>query len=348
MRRSFGRRVFSLFLLFFIGSRLAIAKPRAPLPKDALDGGILSAETLGRGATVASNRPNLASGSQNPAALDASGANATYTTILLNTSSSLPDNVAETSDPLSGKVLQYISIGSERGIIFFEPLARREERQIINPASPGTDFRDVQYAANALGFAGATKSGTTSIGLSISYLNSSLASTEHASGKPDQSTLDTADGLRLNLGFRIPTGNMMWGLLVQNLPGTLWGSRYRHQNLPIRARIGNTWRIAPGLLFSADVEKRFYNEGSDTEDFVYLGSEWFASKTVVLRGGLFGTSVNDPKKRHATAGVTVIAANGTELSYAFDRFEETGESVKRSLVSVQFPFQSKVEEINPQ
>lgn len=320
------------------------ARPRAPLPNEALDGGIIGAATLGRGGTIASNRPTLASGSENPAALDANTANAAYTTVLVNTSSTLPEDIAEASDPLSGKVLQYLSIGSDRGVIFFEPLARRNERQITDTTSPTTDFRDVKYSANAIGFAGATKWGAGGIGLSLAYLNSNLATTEHAAGKPDDSTLDTADGLRLNLGVRFPTGPAMWGLVIQNMPGLLWGDHYRQQNLPLRVRVGNTYRILPGFLLSFDAEKRFYREGSDKENFFYAGNELYASKTLMLRAGIFGTSLNDPDKRHVTAGLTIIAPTGLELTYAYEHFVQDSEAINRSLISVQLPFESSVEE----
>jgi len=47
----------------------ALAKDRTPLSDQAYDGGIISAESLGRGQTIASNQGTLASGSENPAAL---------------------------------------------------------------------------------------------------------------------------------------------------------------------------------------------------------------------------------------------------------------------------------------
>ncbi len=317
----------------------ALARERAPLRDDAFDSGIVSAETLGRGGTTASNRGTAASGSENPAALELSDMGGSlYATGLVATRSVLPKDVANASDPLNGKVIQYLSVGAEKGVLFFEPLSRLHESQIVDPTA-GTS-RDVDLHANALGFAGAQTWKAGSFGMSIAYLWSSLNVVDRTAGNITRVRSDTSDGLRLNLGIRYPTGPSMWGLLIQNAPGVLWGSDYRHSDLPVKIRAGNTYRLAKGVLFSLDGERRFYHEGGKGQNYVYVGNESFVGPYVVLRVGAFGTSLNNSQTRTLTAGATIIARDNTQITYAVEQYEIGGEKVKRSLVSLSLPFQT--------
>src|SRR5262245_505044 len=148
----------------------AWASPRAPVPETAYDSGVYSAETLGRGGTIASNRGTPASGSENPASLDQpADEGSLYTTLLVDTRSSLPDAVADQADPLRGKTIQYLSVGAEKGVLYYEPLSRLHRTDVLDSAA-GTS-REVELNANAIGFAGATKFHQVgSFGLSLAYL----------------------------------------------------------------------------------------------------------------------------------------------------------------------------------
>lgn len=238
---------------------------------------------------------------------------------------------ASSLDPLDGKVLQYVSMRGEKGTIFFEPLSRMR-------LSDGN--QDVRYDADAFGFAGSEQMGAGSIGLSVAYLHSSIDVVEHQAGLPDKSIYDTADGLRMNIGIRYPTGPATWGLLVQNAPGFLWGKEYQREILPFKARIGNTLMMVKDLYLSADYERRFYHEGSHQQSYYYVGIEALLSDYAVLRGGYFGTDVYQSDNRTATLGLSLINKSGAQISYAMEIFEQDGQSVKRSLVSIQSPFQS--------
>lgn len=320
----------------------APARMRAPLPDTAFDAGIYSAESLGRGGTVASNRATPAAGSENPAALDApAGTGALYATTLVGIRTDLPDGIAENSDPLHGKVLQYLSVNADKGVLYFEPVSRLHEMQIVDPATGRT--RDVQADVNAIGFAGASKVKGGSFGLSIAYLWSTINVTERTGAQITEVRRDTMDGVRMNLGFRYPTGPAMWGLLIQNGPGFLWGSEFRREQLPLRIRVGNTYRLSKGILFSIDGERRFYREGGEEEDYVYVGNESFLNERMVLRFGAFGTSLSDSSDRHLTAGLSFSAESGTMLTYAIESFRIGDETVKRSILSVQLPFVAATE-----
>ena len=317
----------------------AMARERAPFPDTAFDSGVQSAETLGRGNTIASNRGTPASGSENPAGLQLSDIGGSlYATTLVNTRTVLPHDVADGSDPLNGKVIQYLSVGADKGVLFYEPISRLHQTQVVD-ATAGTS-RDVDLNANALGFAGAQKWKDGSFGLSIAYLFSSLNVIDRNNGAITDVTHDTQDGLRLNLGVRYPTGPAMWGAVIQNAPGLLWGSAYKRSELPVRIRVGNTYRLAKGVLFSLDAERRFYHEGGHGDNYVYVGNETYVSEHVVARVGAFGTSLNSADTRTITAGATIIARDNTQISYAYEQYQLDGEKVKRSIVSVSLPFEA--------
>lgn len=313
------------------------AARRAPLPDTALDSGILSAETLGRGGTIASNRATPAAGSENPAALEApAGSGALYATTLVGVTSDVPNDVIDGVDPLNGRILQYLAVNADKGVLFFEPISRLRQAQTLD-ASAGLS-RDVSVDANAIGFAGAEKIKGGSYGISIAYLWSTIAETEKSNGAITAVHRATQDGLRLNLGLRYPTGPAMWGLLIQNGPGFLWGDTYRRQQLPLRIRVGNTYRLSKGVLLSIDGERRFYREGGKEEDYIYVGNESFLGKNLVLRVGAYGTSLSRSEERRLTTGLTFSAETGTAISYALEAFEIDGEKVKRSILSIQVPF----------
>jgi hypothetical protein len=297
---------------------------------------------MGRGRTIAANLPSPASGSENPASLNDSHDNVTYATTLVGISSDLDKETERASDPLRNRTLQYFSMMGEKGVLFYEPISRYSSQDQITGVPSGT--RDVEYQANAIGVAGAEKWRAGSFGLSIAYLWSSLSAVDHVPGQADVNTFDTADGLRLNIGVRHPTGPFMWGMVLQNMPAFLWGSSYKRQMLPPLVRVGNTWRPYAGMLFSVDYEHRFYNEGGDGENFLYVGSEIFSSERVVLRGGVFGTDIGKSEERHFTAGIGFRPRPGLELSYAYDSYKVLDETINRSLVSLKYPFDTAIEE----
>jgi hypothetical protein len=317
---------------------LLLGGEKAPLDSQTFDGGVYSAETLGRGNTIASNRDTPASGSENPASIQLDTKAGFYATALVDYSKELKTSTsAANSDPLDQKVLNYMAAQAGSGVVFYEPLARSRETQITNPATPSTDFREVDVSGDALGFAVSDRWKSGTIGISFAYLHSSLATVEHVASTPDDSHLDTAHGVRMNLGFRYPTGPVMWGILFQNIPGFLWWKSYSRTNLPVKARIGSTWKAAPGILFSLDTERRFYDNGSDVQDFLYFGSEYFVANNIVLRAGVFGDDVYKSSGRTVTGGVSYRLANGMEFSYAMEQFKLDLEKVRRSFVSIRAP-----------
>jgi hypothetical protein len=316
----------------------AMARPGAPLPETVWDGGALSAESLGRGRTIAANMGSPASGSENPAALNDNAQNVSYATTLLRTSSSLEKEETRQADPLRNRNFQYLSLQGEKGAVFYEPLSRYEDTVPTENTPGGTT--DVRYEANALGIAGSESWGKGSFGLSMAYLWSTLSTTDHLSGQQDRNRFDTADGLRLNLGVRQPTGPLMWGLVLQNVPAFMWGSDYKRQMLPPTIRVGNTWKAYPGILFSLDWDRRFYAEGGDPKSQLYFGSEIFVGTNLVLRGGVFGADLGDPQRRHVTAGAGFRPHPGLELSYAYETYNVTEQSIRRHYLSLKYPFGS--------
>lgn len=315
---------------------MTLAAP-TPLEETAFDGQSVSAESLGRGNTFVSNRATPASGSENPAALMSSLSPSMYSTVLLSESSELPDPQIHDADPLYGKTLRYISAGAARGVVFFEPLGRDEDmdRSIMEPLS---GIRDLSFSANAIGFAAADKWSKGTFGMSIAYLWSSLATSTTFDGSEPVTQLDTGNGVRLNLGAHFQSGPAMLGLTAQNLPGFVWWKHFSRDTLPVKLRAGGTWRIRPGVLFSAEGERRYYREGSHPVDFAYLGIESWASEYTVFRAGVFGDDLDDSETRHWTAGTTLKMRNGYNLSVAMERFELFQKKVVRWLLSVQLPF----------
>ncbi len=130
----------------------------------------------------------------------------------------------------------------------------------------------------------------------------------------------------------------MWGLTLQNFPGFLWWKDYQKDTLPMKIRAGETWKIQPNVFLSVDGERRFYHEGSHAENFLFAGIETFTSEQLVFRFGSFGTNLEDPDKRHVTAGATFTFSSQAKISYAYESFKINGENVKQSFVSILSPF----------
>jgi hypothetical protein len=158
--------------------------------------------------------------------------------------------------------------------------------------------------------------------------------------------MDTADGVRLNLGARYPTGPTMWGIAVQNAPGFLWWKNHKRDQLPLKVRVGNTWRVKSGALLSLEWEQRYYKEGSNKEDYLHFGGEVKVSDMIFLRSGVFANDIGKPEDRHWTGGLTIKTGGGAEISYAIENFELNQEKVNRSFLSVTFPFDTTEETSN--
>ncbi len=318
---------------------VASANPRTNLPIGAFDGATAGAETLGRGNTNASGTSSMGAAASSPAGLSGSVESSLYTTVFVGETSNLPRRTVKNIDPLSHKILQGLAAGSQKGVIYYEALGRVDSE---NAATlQGLDaVRHIDFAADSLGFAATEKWRTGNIGLSIAYLNGTYGETL-TSTATSQSSLDRGYGFRVNVSLRYPTGPFMWGLQLQNIPSFMWWNHHRHDQLPVRMRVGNTWRVRPGMLMSVDTEKRFYREGSIEKNFVYVGNETAYSESVVFRAGVFSDEIDKPDKRHWTGGVTVKLGSGAQISYAIERFIELNESIKQSILSVQVPFASE-------
>ena len=129
----------------------------------------------------------------------------------------------------------------------------------------------------------------------------------------------------------------MWGLVMQNA-GFIWWNRHERTTLPLTLRLGNTWRIRPGALTTIEYETRYYNEGSNKEDYLHLGGEMELSEFVSIRAGIFGDQLDEPEDRHYTAGLSIKTQGDAEVSYAAEQFEIDNEKVIKSYISVSFPF----------
>ena len=105
----------------------------------------------------------------------------------------------------------------------------------------------------------------------------------------------------------------------------------------MRLRIGNTWRLSPGVLFTAESDTRFYKEGGKKEDFLHFGTESPLGKKIIFRAGVFSNDIGDPDERHYTGGLTINFHNDITLSYALESYELFGEKVKDSFLSVRVP-----------
>jgi len=321
----------------FLLTSSVFAKPRSPLPDTAFDGGVISAETLAQGNSMAGNLASLTAGSENPASLITNLSGGVYTTLRAGQTSELTRGTINEHDPLQGKTLNYISIGADKGVLYYEPLGRLATTQdmLENGANVGT--RDIEFASDAIGFAGAQAFKKGTIGISLAYLTSSLATTEHRTGQPDASNLDNGYGVRMNIGLLYPYLGSTWGMVIQNAPGFIWGSDYRREMLPFKIRVGNMWQYSSYLKTYLDAEWRFYHEGSNREEYVHAGVESALGKYVTLRAGTYGSSLDNSKTRHWTGGIAFNLDSGATMSYALDRYEESNTKVSLSYVSFSIP-----------
>ncbi len=314
------------------------AKPRAPFPDNAFDGGVPSAESLGRGNTFAAIQGTHAAGSENPASLVIKLSNATYATANVGQSSPrLTRSERRQNDPLQGKITNYVAVGAGSGLLYYEPLSRLDQKQITDSLNPNTDYRDVQLSADAFGFAGATTWKKGSFGISLAYLHASQETIEHQSGTADKSLYDTADGFRANMGFLFPLKSYTAGLVVQNAPSFLWWHHYKRNQLPVKVRVGNAWSIQNKITLSLDGDIHYYHEGSKSEKNLYFGAEWPINEQFVVRSGVFGPNLNGGSERHITGGLTYRAETGAKISYALERFDISNERVLKSVISLQIP-----------
>lgn len=317
------------------------ARQRTPLADTAYNSGLISAESLGRGGTFAASPGSMAAASENPAAIagSANENNATYVTALVdNVHRSTSSEAGLFTDPEEEKVLRYLSMGSGQGMIFFQPLGRLQINQpLVMPDGTTVGTQDVDFYANSFGFAAAEKWGRGGIGISLSYLWTGLGTADHVTGLSDKSSLDSGDGANASLGLRFPTGPTMWGLVVQN--GIVWWKSHQHDSLPVKIRVGNTWKMSPGFLLTVEDEKRFYQSGQQ-ENVISVGNESYLSQQIILRVGVFSSHMDQAEQRHWTGGVTVLAENGVHVSFGFELFDLPPGREMRSLVSVVAPFAS--------
>ncbi|OVE76628.1 hypothetical protein BVX98_05390 [bacterium F11] len=287
---------------------------------------------------MASNRGTPASSSENPASLVGVPASLFVTTFVGETTV-ISSSHTKSIDSLQNKVLQFISVAGENGVIFFEPLGRREVREYLTPINSPSDSRDIAFSANALGFGGAQKFGKDgSFGLSIAYLRGTLSQSIHHTGVPDESKLDTGDGVRLNLGIRYPTGPAMWGLVLKNFPGFLWWKNHRRQLLPVTIQAGHTYRVRPGTLLSLEVQQLHYHEGSRTTEIIRSGFETQLAERISIRGGIFTDEINESKNHHYTGGITLESMSGVLASGGVERFKINDEKVIKTYISLTVPF----------
>ncbi|MFN0118675.1 MAG: hypothetical protein ACKVQC_10360 [Elusimicrobiota bacterium] len=334
MRDSMGMTVLSLFFLFI--SYLQAAD-RTPLPYYVFDSEGVSADTISRGNTFVSNIGSFSSGSENPASLSSNLDNSALTTLLVKTKSSFSKEVEQSQDILHGNMMRYLSMGGEKGLIFFEPVSRLRSSETFTTGTFPFENRTTEFNLNAIGIAGGSAYKIGDFGISLSYLFGNISVKEKRPSQNEIFTTDTTNGVRMNFGFRVPYGPFMVGLSAQNAPAFLWWKGYKRDQLPTKLRAGTTLRLGHGILISIDQEQVLYKEGSLKKDYTYIGSESYVGSRGVVRFGVYGEKIDKPEKRHYTTGFTFKLPQKMNISYALDTFKLNGEKIKVSVISVLFP-----------
>lgn len=206
----------------------------------------------------------------------------------------------------------------------------------IHTDGVGGDFEDDEIKVNAYTLSSAHKNdnGLTA-GLNLSYLSGQVAKAGTEGGRPFINLSD-GYGVSMDIGFLYSIApEIDLGVNFQNLAGFMWWEDYEKDILPFIIRTGAAFKITDFMVFATDWEKRFYR-GADEVNLTHFGLEQKIGSILAVRGGLFGTDLNDNDTTHITAGLGYFS-NGYDLSLAGEKYKVSGEDVYRYLLTINLP-----------
>lgn len=234
-------------------------------------------------------------------------------------------------DMLRNNRFIFLSMCTPQASFSWRPLSNASFRTVN-----GTDYEDDEIKVNAYTVSASqkTKNGLTS-GLNLSYLSGQIAQSRTVNGAPFVNLSD-GYGFSMDIGFMYTVApELEVGVNFQNLAGFMWWEDFEKDLLPFILRAGAAFKVTDFMIFATDWEKRYYR-GADPVSLTHFGLEQRLGSVLALRGGIYGTDLDNNNTTHITAGLGYLS-NGYDLSLAGEKYKVSGTDVYRYLFTLNLP-----------
>jgi hypothetical protein len=276
----------------------------------------------------------------NPAGLMALDKNMMAVSFNAFAESEIDSSIIKNTFPLQGKSLNYIAVcGPEVGV-FWRPLYNGSAIS-AGTISGKTYSEKVEAKVNVFGVSVAVPhSKKMDFGMNINFLTGMIGYSYVYNG---DATVEISDGygwgLDWGLIYKLSPGVNL-GVTLLNGPAHIYWEDYSKDKLPPILRAGIDMKLGNSMSVAVDYEKGFYDDSMDDDRIIHLGFERKLSKSLVLRGGVFGKDMEDTHANTYTTGIG-YKIKGYSLDFAARQYylnDSKSSGVKRFSVSGIIPF----------
>lgn len=310
------------------------AKPRTNLPSTVYEGKPSGARFIGLGEQGAAAVGGPESPLWNPAGLHDIQRSVFSADFDVARQSPIDESVLLGETPLRGRKLTYLGFASADAAFFYRPLANYNVRRTTD----AFNFTEENLKVNQLGFSASSEGEKGAIiGINLTYLNAHLGRATAETGQPPVIEFDDGHGFTLDLGFLRKYDYGSVGASFYNIPGLIYWSNYKGDQLPVLARAGGAFYPVPLFGLLAEYEKRFYRGGLPKPDFLHLGMEFTLAPWFQVRGGTYGEDLSDPQKTSYSGGFSAGTSGGYQVDFALRSYRFQNERVYNYFLSILLP-----------
>lgn len=326
----------------FIVITLSVLSNGSPLNDKYYIGEPPGCAALGRGHAFAGVKGHSFSPYWNPAGIISLARSGVGVSLNLLSETEIESEIIKDSYPLEGRKLNYISVCSNQVGVYWRPLSNRVDK--TTGTDQGNNFiQTIDEKINVFGVTVAVPhSNKTDFGMNINIILGILGYSKEIDNDEDELIISDGIGWGLDWGliYKV-TDYVDFGISVINFPAQINWEDFEKDTLPTIFRAGMNLKMSQLMSLGLDYENGLYDEYVNSgRDTIHIGIEQYASKSVLLRCGVYSEDFYEKYENVFTAGVG-YHKGGYKLDIAANQYysgSTESEKIVRLSISGDIPF----------
>ncbi len=237
---------------------------------------------------------------------------------------------------LEDKNINFLSVCGPQLGVYYRPLSDKTDTYTTD-----TGEEELQVNLNQYGITVSVEHAeNVYFGMNINYL-SGMAGYSVIQGTSPEIKISDGVGWGLDWGIIYDISEFInVGITVLNGPGRFYWDKFDTSYLPLIIRAGMDIQLTNLMSMGIDYENGLYDDTvSDQSDLIRLGIEHYLAENFIIRGGMYGSDLEDKYKTTYTGGIGYKKENYL-LDIAVRQFflQDEGKEVRRLSLSGVLPF----------